>query len=227
MDALRALVFDLDDTLFPEAAFVRSGFRAVADWLDQAGILPAQDAFAAMWAAHARGERGRIFNGLLERCRGAAGRTSVPELVAVYRSHPPDIAFFPGMPGLLDQAKARSLRIAVISDGFLAAQRQKVRALQLSRWADPILLTDQWGRPFWKPDPRAFLEVQAAFGLDPDQLVYIGDNPAKDFQAPNALGWQTIQLVLPDQGRPGRPVAPARIRVDGVQELRALLLAPC
>ena len=49
------------------------------------------------------------------------------------------------MAEFLSEAKARSLRIAIIADGYLEAQRQKVRALGLSRWADPILFTDAWG----------------------------------------------------------------------------------
>jgi putative hydrolase of the HAD superfamily len=224
MANLKALVFDLDDTLYAEESYVRSGFRAVAGWLEAAGLMPAGEAFADLWSAHAGGRRGRIFDDLLA-ARPGCGRVSASDLVQVYRAHAPDIGFYPGMEALLDEARDRSLRVGVISDGFLQAQQQKVRALGLARWAEPILLTDQWGRDFWKPNPRAFLEVQGAFRVSPDEIVYIGDNPAKDFQAPNSLGWQTIHLVMPNQVAAGQPAEPARMRVDGIEDLRARIFA--
>jgi putative hydrolase of the HAD superfamily len=222
---LKALVFDLDDTLFAEETYVRSGFQAVADWLEGAGLLSADQAFAEMWSAHVRGERGRIFDALLA-ARPACGQVSVSDLVQVYRAHAPDIKFYPGIEALLDEAVARSLRVAVISDGFLLAQQQKAQALGLSRWADPILFTDQWGRPFWKPNPAPFRKVQETLQVGPAEIVYIGDNPAKDFQAPNSLGWQTIHLVMPGQFAMSQPGAPAKIRANGVPELRVQIFGP-
>jgi putative hydrolase of the HAD superfamily len=224
--ALKALVFDLDDTLFPEVSYIKSGFHAVADWLDQAGVLPAQQAFEALWSAHAGGERGRLFDHLLAACPGASEPPSVADLVRVYRSHAPGIAFYPGMAALLDEAKARSLPIAVISDGFLEAQQQKAKALGLAQWANPILFTDTWGRAFWKPHTWAFAQVQETFQVEPDEIIYIGDNPSKDFQAPHALGWHSLQLVMPDQVHAERPGAAARTRIHGIQALRAHLFAP-
>jgi putative hydrolase of the HAD superfamily len=226
MAPVKALVFDLDDTLYPEASYVRSGFRAVAAWLQAAAVLPADQAFAWMESAFARDGSGRIFDHLLAACPSASGRVSVAQLVQVYRSHAPGIALYPHMADLLDEAKARSLRIAVISDGYLEAQRQKARALGLSRWAEPILFTDAWGAQAWKPNPMVFSHLQQTLGLRPRQLVYVGDNPAKDFQAPNLLGWDSIQLVLPGQRAVGRPVSQARLQVEGIGELRARLFQP-
>ena len=223
MAALKALVFDLDDTLYPEAAYVRSGFLAVARWLEAAGAVPARQAFDQLWSAHVRGERGRLFDDLLAACRPESPAVSVAGLVQVYRSHAPDLRFYPGMAGLLDEARARSLAIAVVSDGYLEAQQQKVRALGLARWADPIILTDQWGRAGWKPCPRAFEQIQGSLGLRPDQLVYIGDNPTKDFQAPNRLGWHSIQLTMAGQGPRPACLEAAKVQVKGVAALRAEL----
>jgi putative hydrolase of the HAD superfamily len=220
MAALKALVFDLDDTLYPEASYVLSAFRAVADWLDQAGVLPADRALAWMEEAFAHG-RGRVFDHLLAACPAASGKATVAQLVQVYRSHRPAIALYPHMAELLDEARARSLRIAVISDGYLEAQRQKARALGLARWADPILFTDAWGPQAWKPNPKVFSSLQEALALSPEQMVYIGDNPVKDFQAPNLLGWDSIHLVLPGQRAQGPPVSQARARVEGIPALRA------
>ena len=215
MAPVKALVFDLDDTLYPELAYVRSAFRAVAAWLEEAAALPADPARRWLASAFAQGDRGRVFDRLLAAFPQVAARVSVPDLVRVYRAHTPAIALYPRMAELLDEARARSMPVAVISDGHLEAQRRKARALGLARWADPVLFTDAWGAQAWKPDPRVFAWLQEALGRDPGRMVYVGDNPAKDFQAPRQLGWDSVQLVMPGQCAAGRPVCPARTRVAG------------
>src|SRR5207249_9586322 len=81
-------------------------------------------------------------------------------------------------------------RTAIISDGPLAAQQRKVEALGLQAWFDPILLTDRWGRDFWKPHERAFREIEALTAAGGAACAYLGDNPQKDFVAPSRLGWR-------------------------------------
>jgi len=76
-------------------------------------------------------------------------------------------------------------------------QNAKIDALGIRSLFDLILLTDAWGREFWKPHPRAFQAAVAHFGLEPGAFVYVSDNPAKDFLAPNALGWHTVRIRRP------------------------------
>jgi len=88
-------------------------------------------------------------------------------------------------------------RLALISDGPLAMQQNKVDALGLADRLDLIILTDQWGREFWKPHPRAFETVQKTWGLEGAACLYVGDNVEKDFFAPLRLGWRTARVRRP------------------------------
>ena len=54
------------------------------------------------------------------------------------------------------------------------------------------------GRAFWKPHRHGFELIQRRFALPPEAFVYVADNPAKDFVAPRALGWRTVQVVRPE-----------------------------
>ena len=226
MAPLTALVFDLDDTLYPEASYVRSGFQEVAHWFEVQAGVPSEQTLAQLWSAHLRGDRGRLFDGLLATHPCLPAEVTVAALLQVYRSHEPKIVLYDGMAALLEEAKARQFGLAVISDGFLEAQRRKVQALDLSTWFAPILLTDTWGRAFWKPDARAFREAARTLGAEPEGMVYVGNNPTKDFQAPRAMGWHTVQLKMPGQLPFGEPIMPAERLVDGINDLRALLLDP-
>jgi putative hydrolase of the HAD superfamily len=50
------------------------------------------------------------------------------------------------------------------------------------------------------------VHIQNALGAAPECCIYIGDNPAKDFRAPKALGWRTLRLRHP-QGEHARAAA--------------------
>lgn len=227
------VVFDLDDTLLPEAEYVRSGMRAVglfcAQRLAESAPGPcAQDLSAFLLAEFGAGVRGNSFDRLLAAfpVLACAGLTT-QELVDAYRTHRPEVSLPPVWQELFACLQASGVRLGVISDGPLAAQSAKAEALGLSRFCDPVILTDRWGREFWKPHERAYRVIEEAWGLPAAALWYIGDNPAKDFIAPNRLGWNTLRLRLPGQlherAEAASPEAAARHECRSYDELRAIL----
>lgn len=219
--ALAGVVWDVDDTLLLERDYVRSGFRAVARAVAPEGRA-ANAAFGLLWSDFDAGVRGNAFDRLLAAYPRPG--VSVSDLVRVYREHTPDIALVPGAEAVLDELTALGLRQGAISDGPLASQRAKSAAVGLSRWCDPVILTDVWGRDFWKPHERAFVALEDAWGLSGRQLVYVGDNPVKDFIAPRAHGWRTIRLRLAGQLYAGRDGTDAELTVEGINALRAELV---
>lgn len=196
----RGVVLDMDDTLYLERDYVRSGFRAVADHLASTRGVDAERVRQHLWQRFVRGERGSHFDDLVASDPALRDAVDVRDLVDVYRHHVPDIHLLPGVADLVRGLRAAGLRTAVISDGALASQQAKVDALQVDQLVDgPVVLTDVWGREGWKPHPRAFVHVQDTWALAGEALVYVGDNPAKDFDAPRDLGWSCVRLRLPGQ----------------------------
>lgn len=190
VDCIEGWVFDLDDTLFLERDYVRSGFAAVDRWLIVARQISGfYDAALRRFEA---GARRNIFDLALADLGTAEDAELIRQMIACYRAHSPDIALEPGAKRLLQ--KLANKRIAVVSDGLIVAQLRKVEALGLRECAAPIVLTDDWGREFWKPHERAFRFIEDCWSLSGRVLVYVGDNPAKDFKGPSALGWQTIRM---------------------------------
>ncbi|WP_179119655.1 HAD family hydrolase [Ensifer adhaerens] len=187
----QVLVFDLDDTLYLERDFAASGFRAVDAWLSRhAGVK----AFAAHCeAAFAAGHRGRVFDEALAAMGFGYDPKLVAKLVAVYRGHAPTIALAADARSYLE--RPRTSRRAIITDGPAATQRAKVQALGLEALVDLVIFTDSWGREFWKPHARAFETIEAWAEVGPENLVYIADNPVKDFVTPRRRGWHTVMVA--------------------------------
>ena len=190
----RLVAFDLDDTLFPERDYVRSGLAAAAEWVWRAYGRP--DFAETAWALFLAGVRDRLFDAAFGRLGLPVDAAAIAALVDVYRHHRPVIAVYPDVERMLRALPART-RLAIISDGPLPSQQRKVRALRLEDRFDPVLLTDRWGRTFWKPHERAFREMERLTGACGGACAYVGDNPRKDFVAPRALGWRTIRVRRP------------------------------
>lgn len=189
---IRCVVFDVDDTLYLERDYVRSGFEAVGRWAKEA--LGADGLASVAWAAFEEGRRGDLFDHALAVLGVEPSPEHVQELVRRYRSHRPAISLLPDAVEALGALSGR-VPVAVVTDGPVVSQRAKVDALGLARLAAPVVLTAELGEGFGKPHPRAFQLVEAAVGQSGASCVYVADNPAKDFAGPAALGWRTVRVA--------------------------------
>lgn len=219
----KVLVFDLDDTLYPECDYAFSGFEAVGAWLRQHHGVPGF-AEAARFHFHA-GQRGNIFDLSLKKLGVPFDPSLISRLVEVYRQHQPSLRLHPDAEWALEHFRP-SMRLGILTDGFLVAQQNKVTALSLESRVDRVLYSDLYGRAHWKPSPTPYLKLVEALGCMHGECVYVADNPEKDFVAPLALGWRTVQIVRPNAEycqRQPHPSGRAAHRINSLYELRDLL----
>jgi len=194
---ISTVVFDLDDTLYDEIEYCRSGFAAVAEFL--AGSSVSQHAgriFAALWDQFTSGNHSRTFNAALDKLGIHYDDERIQELVGVYRNHVPKIALPADSRDVLCELQAE-YTLALLTDGFLPAQRLKVQALGIEACFETIVYTEQLGRECWKPSPAGFEKIVQSLNVEPAHMVYVADNEEKDFIAPNRLGFATVELVRP------------------------------
>jgi len=191
---IRSLVFDLDDTLFPEREFVYSGFEAVDKWLrKEKGIAGFRGHAIAEFKS---GVRRKIFDRSLLLLGVPHDGQLIEQMVAIYRDHQPRIHLFQDAEWALDHFSS-SCRLALLTDGYLAVQQRKVAALKLSDRFATIVYSDRFGREGWKPSPRPYEQIITELGCAPAECVYVGDNPAKDFITARRLGWFTVRVRHP------------------------------
>lgn len=214
------IVFDMDDTLYLERDFVISGFRAADRWLAQ--TLGADGLFAAASGLFKAGQRERLFDQALAAIGIPAEPELIGELAEVYRSHRPAIRLAADARRALD-GPSSWIGVALLTDGYRLTQERKIEALGLHAYCDPVIITDRWGRDYWKPNPRGFAAIQQRFARPPASFVYVGDNPLKDFLAPRSLGWKTIRIKRPGALHAARAAAPgheADLTITTLDELK-------
>jgi len=207
---ITTVVFDLDDTLYDEIDYCRSGFAAVARFLaNLLGTPTAERIFDCFWRQFTAGSRTKTFNTALEELGIDYDEKLIGELVKVYRNHVPEITL-PADSGDVLSRLSGKYALALLTDGFLPAQQLKVQALGLEKYFKCIIYTEQLGRNCWKPSPAGFEKLMQDLNARPETISFIADNEKKDFIAPNKLGFLTIQLIRP-----------ARIHTESSPELGA------
>lgn len=181
LSSYRVVLLDLDDTLYSEREYVRSGYEAVSR------RFPAIENMAdKLWAAFLNGEKA-IDAVLLS--EGIHSPENVDKCLSTYRWHTPRIGLYPEVKALLRALREKGVRLGLITDGRPEGQRAKLRALGLEEWFEKIIITDEMGGiEYRKPNVAAFEEMQRFFAVSYGEMVYVGDNPKKDFIAPQKLG---------------------------------------
>jgi putative hydrolase of the HAD superfamily len=188
---VEVVVLDIDDTVFLESAYVRSGFRAVERHVEEvSGVEGFGD---VAWREFEQGARGDVFDRALARL-GLSQDLRVAELVDVYRSHAPDIRPLEDLTTMVRSLRSAGCRLGVVTDGPPASQRAKLRALELDIDEELVVVTGEHGPAAAKPARFAFEAIERTSGRQGGALAYVGDNPAKDFRAPHALGWRTVRV---------------------------------
>jgi len=193
---IKTVIFDLDDTLYDEIDYCKSGFRAVADFLANLNEVPAPDVFNALWNQFTTGNRKKTFNKTLDEIGTDYDDNLIQKLINVYRNHVPTIKLPIDSQNILREL-SKKYTLALLTDGFLPAQQLKVQALGIEKYFKCIIYTEQLGRKFWKPSPVGFEKIMQICNANSENIACVADNEKKDFIAPNRLGFKTIQIIRP------------------------------
>jgi putative hydrolase of the HAD superfamily len=184
------LIFDLDDTLYPEIEFVKSGFFAVAKELNNLYSFPIMKTYNFMLKVLKDKGRGFVFNDLLE-FYGKFSKQNVNHCLKVYRHHKPNISLNPNVYSLLSYFSNNKY---IVTDGHKIVQKNKVDALEISSYFKHIFITHRYGKENSKPSIYCFDLIRKRENCNWSEMCYIGDNPNKDFVNLKPLGVHTIRI---------------------------------
>ncbi len=218
---------DLDDTLFPQSAYLEGAVAAVAGAAAARGLDGAAVRAALATEIAAGSDRG----GTIDRALLAVGvpaaavRDHVPALVAAFAGHrPAALPLYPGTAEALD-ALAAVLPLACLTDGEPGIQAAKLAATGLDRRLPVVVVTDALGgRQLRKPHPAGLVEAARQLGVPASTLLVIGDRPAKDVAVAAAVGARAVRVRQGEHARV--PDEPAAWAVTGsFPEAAALVLS--
>ncbi|MEU7567256.1 HAD family hydrolase [Streptomyces fradiae] len=225
--AIRAVLWDIDDTIFDYAAADRAGMRRHLRDEGQSGgfadveeaLLRWREATTLHWARFAAGEttweeqrrdRVRTFLGV------PLGDDEADAWFERYLAHYEAAwALFPDTVPVLDALAAR-YRHAVLSNSSLLNQDRKLRVLGVRDRFEAVLCAADIGVS--KPHAAAFHAACDALALAPQEVAYVGDHPDIDARGALDAGLHGVWLDRCDLG--GRPEL---TRITDLHQLPALL----
>jgi len=186
----------MDDTLYDELDYYKSGLAAVAAQIADDFKLNDKIIFESLWEIFNSGNRKTTFNATLEKFGVDFNDEYIQKLVNVIRCHKPDIKLLSESRDVLSKLKKR-YKLGLITDGWLPAQELKVKALDIEEFFDCVIYTEKLGSEYWKPSPKGFEKLLTDLDVAASESVYVGDNLKKDFLSPNLMGFKTIRIVRP------------------------------
>jgi putative hydrolase of the HAD superfamily len=188
----KAVIFDLDDTLYPVRRFVHSGFAAVAGHLEDMWRVDRREALGVL----ARASRGESHGRELQACVAHFGLslTILPALVQVIRSHAPALRL-PRTSMFALRALRPNWHLAVVTNGLPDLQARKVDALGLRDLVDAVVYANAVGSGAGKPEREPFLVAARRLGVAPDRAIVVGDDARCDIFGAGQVGMKTVHVT--------------------------------
>ncbi len=201
--SLKAVFFDVDDTLFSTTDFAAQARRAAVDNMRRHGLrLPADHVlrelqeviseFSSNYEQHfdkllLRLPR-RVFDGVNPAILVAAGVQAYHD--AKFKHLRP----YPDVPPVLTRLARTDLVRGIITAGLAVKQGDKLLRLGIyDRFTSTaIFISDQIG--ISKPNPKLFQRACEESGVDPRETMYVGDHPLHDIDPANALRMVTVRI---------------------------------
>lgn len=184
MQPIKGVIFDLDDTLYSEKQYIKNGYKKIGEFLEN------EDAESKLWNYFLEGKP--AIDAYLEEINETDKKT---DCLKIYREQIPKIKLYDGVLRLIYKLKNKGIKVGIITDGRPEGQRNKLKALGLDEIIDDIIITDELGgTQFRKPNDISFRIMQNRWRLPYEQIIYVGDNLNKDFQAPQQLGMRYLHF---------------------------------
>jgi len=228
---LRAILFDIDDTLFPTTRFAGRARRRAVDAMVHAGLDVDPEAAYRELEEVVRefsSNYGHHFDKLVLRM-GARLKPGVHPAIVIasgvcaYHAAKEHIRPYPDAVRVLAALSGTGLCRGVVTNGLTVKQAEKLVRLGLERAFSPdaIFISEELGVA--KPHPKIFSIACESLSIRPSEALYVGDHPANDVVPAHEAGLLTC--LRRGEGRHGEEGASheADITVDTLDELIPVL----
>ena len=220
---IRAIVFDLDNTLTDFMRMKAEAVNAAIDGMIDAGLkLPREAVRARIDAIYKEQgmEYQQVFDALLESEVGHIDPEILASGIVAYRkARSSSLKTYPHVQLTLLELTKRGIKLAVVSDAPRAQAWLRLCDLSLQHVFDVVVTFDDTRER--KPSPLPFREALRQLAMDPAEALMIGDWPERDVVGAKSLGITTVFARYGDTFGTGE--SGADFEIDDVLELVAIV----
>ena len=125
---IKAIVFDLDDTLISERDYIKSGFKYVSKIISDRYKLDNNEVYEVMRELFKESSK-NVFNRVLDNFNIKYKKEEVLYLVKEYREHKPNIEFYKDVIPTINKLRNNGYKLGIITDGYKETQNKKIDVL--------------------------------------------------------------------------------------------------
>jgi putative hydrolase of the HAD superfamily len=191
---IRAVIFDLDNTLIDFMRMKDAAVRAAADAMVDAGLaIPAEDVVQGIEEVYR--EKGieyqQVFDDFLSRTLGDVDWEILASGVLAYRrTREAHLVLYPHANRTLVELAKRGMKLAVVSDAPRREAWLRLVALGIHYLFDHVVTFDDTGKQ--KPDPAPFQRALDLLGVAPEEALMVGDWAERDVVGAGQVGMKTV-----------------------------------
>ncbi len=217
-EKIRAVLFDLDNTLIDFSNMKRECCRAAIAAMIDAGLpLSEEEAMKRLFSLYkVYGiEHKQIFQKFLRKIMGKIDYRILAKGIAAYRRRQSGIlSLYPHVRSTLLKLKAMGLKLAIVSDAPRLNAWLRLAEMDLVEYFDVVITAGDVKKK--KPHGLPFKSALKKLGLKADEVLFVGDNPQKDIAGAKKLG---IKSCLAKYGQVFKGKAKADFELNDIAEL--------
>ncbi|MBM4040735.1 MAG: uridine diphosphate-N-acetylglucosamine-binding protein YvcK [Planctomycetes bacterium] len=191
---VKAILFDLDDTLFDcYGLLVEAARRRAAKAMVEAGLPCTEDEAyeTQLKLLEQHGPRFDVFDAMAQ-MHGMPPSLAHVALAAYNSEEVGDIQPFPDVPETLAELRSQGYKLLLLTSGVYARQQKKIETLRLAPFFDDILINDA---ETGEHRDDCFQDLLTRHHLKPDEVVCVGDRIQSEIKSANSLGMITVQML--------------------------------
>jgi len=191
--ALKAVLFDLDNTLIDFVQFKKECSKAAIRAMIEAGLgMEEEKASALLFKMYDDfgWEDQRIFERFLRKVSGKVDYRILANGIAAYRRvKTGHLTPYPRIMETLIKLKSKGLILGIVSDAPKMQAWLRLAETNISEFFDVVVALEDTGR--LKPSKMPFKQAIKKLGFKPEEILFVGDNPERDIKGAKGVGMKT------------------------------------
>jgi putative hydrolase of the HAD superfamily len=196
---IRAVIFDIDDTLIDFMGVKRLACDKAVDAMIDAGLTgPKGKVLKELWALYDKHgwEDQRVFQKLLRKIEGEVDYRKLAYAIIAYRkARVGFVSTYPGTKDTLIQLKNMGSKLGIITDAPKLQAWLRLAQMRIDDFFDVIIISGRNHKGTGKPFLRALKRLEVA----PYEMLHVGDRPERDVDGAQKVG---VKACFAKYGRP-------------------------
>ena len=176
---------DLDNTLYDQELFELEVFEKIANQIEIDYGISKKEYLKSLRELYVKGKKKNVFDEALKSLnifpQNNWENYVKSTLLPIYRNFiPSKLELYQNSLDYLDFFYKNNYKLALITNGRKYTQNLKIDLLNIRKYFDEILISDEYGISKRKPSTFMFLQILLKFDIKSHEMIYIGDDNIND-----------------------------------------------